>query len=116
MYFARGEVETFISMCAARLPGALLLFDAVPSHMARARERWGASAGESGYQPPAWTWTPTAEELRGLAAVPGVAELVRLRPPRGRGVVFGAILPVLQRVPGIRDALPSFPVMRARLE
>jgi O-methyltransferase involved in polyketide biosynthesis len=111
MYFTQREVDDFLGMCAERIPAATLLFDAVPEHMARARER-GSGGGD--YRPPAWTWTVTPRELQRLAKLPAVAELHAVPVPRGRGLVFGAVLPALCRVPGVRDRLPVFPVRRAR--
>jgi hypothetical protein len=38
-----------------------------------------------------------------------------LTPLRGGGVIFGLALPVLRRLPAVRDMLPIFPVFRAEL-
>ena len=63
----------------------------------------------------AWHWAMSAAELRDLAALPAIRSLVRLPPPRGRGVLFGVVLPLIRRVPGIRDVVPTVPVFRAEL-
>lgn len=112
MYFDRAEVHRTIGMIADRLPGATLLFDAVPEPMMRSRERWATADGPS---LATWRWGMSAMERRDLAALPAIRSLVQLPPPRGQGVLFGMVLPVLRRVPGVRDRLPVFPVFRADL-
>ncbi len=113
MYFDRAEVHRTIAMIADRLPAATLLFDAVPEPMIRARERRATADGSSSLA--AWRWGMSAPERRDLAALPAIRSLVQLTPPRGHGVLFGTVLPVLRRVPGVRDRLPVFPVFRADL-
>jgi O-methyltransferase involved in polyketide biosynthesis len=112
MYFDRAEVHRVIAMIAARLPAATLLFDTVPESMMRARERRSAADGSS---LAAWHWVMSATERRDLAALPAIRSLVQLPPPRGHGVLFGAVLPVMRRIPGARDWFPAFPVFRAEL-
>jgi O-methyltransferase involved in polyketide biosynthesis len=112
MYFDRAEVHRIIAMIADRLPGATLLFDAVPEPMMRARERRSAADGSS---LAAWHWGMSATERRALAALPAIRSLVQLPAPHGQGVLLGTVLPALRRVPGLRDRLPVFPVFRAEL-
>jgi hypothetical protein len=66
------------------------------------------------YRPPPWTWGMDAAERRRLAARPGMAALTATRPARGRGLVFGVLLPALERVPALRYRLPVLPVLLAR--
>ena len=107
MYFQPAEVHRMIGMFADRLPGATLLFDAVPESMQRLRPSSTSSAP--------WTWFMSAAERQNLAALPAIATLVEVTPPRGRGVFFGVAMPVLRHVPAIRNVLPIFPVFRAQL-
>lgn len=111
-YFNRAEVHDLITMIAARLPGATLLFDAVPESMMQARERRSA-AGESTMA--AWHWALSPAERRDLAALPAIRSLVQVPAPRGRGFLLGVAFPALRRVPGVGDRLPVFPVFRADL-
>jgi O-methyltransferase involved in polyketide biosynthesis len=111
MYFEREQVHDLITACARRFPGAALVFDALPSWLAAASRRQGGVRGGMGYQAPPWLWGIDPLEERRLRALPGVARLRRLSPPRGRGPVHGLALPVLGRLP----VLPSlgFGVLRA---
>jgi O-methyltransferase involved in polyketide biosynthesis len=113
-YFQPDEVTEFIAMCADRLPGSRLLFDSVPKWMMSQRDHWIDKSSDT-YRPPPWVWGMDKAERARLAALPGVISLRDLRQPRGRGVVFGAILPALQRVPTLRYRMPTFPIMVARL-
>ena len=49
--------------------------------------------------PSPWRWGWDAAAEREVAALPGVAELRVLHPPRGRGALLGALLPAMSRVP-----------------
>lgn len=112
MYFEPADVHRLIAGCAERFSGGELIFDAVPRWLSE-RTRRQRLATTSGYQPPPWLWGMDRDEERRLLALPGFAELRRLRPPRGRGPVHGFLLPLAASVPGVRDALLSF--VRARL-
>jgi O-methyltransferase involved in polyketide biosynthesis len=111
MYFDRAEVHRMIGMYAARLPGATLLFDAVPEAMQRVRQR---QAGSTTSLSP-WIWVMSPAEQKALAALPAIDDLVELTPPRGHGAFFGVALPALRRLPYVRPMLPIFPVFRAEL-
>jgi O-methyltransferase involved in polyketide biosynthesis len=111
MYLERAEVHGLIAACARRLPGAELVFDAVPRWLS-ARSRRGALTTAGGYRAPPWLWGLDAREERRLAALPGVGELRALRPPRGRGALHGVLLPLASRVPLLRRRMLS--VLRLR--
>jgi O-methyltransferase involved in polyketide biosynthesis len=85
MYFPFGDVERLVSACRQRFPGATLLFDAVPRRLA---ERSQKPRGD-GYQPPPWLWGIDRDKQRRLGAEP-------LRLPRGRGIFFGFLAPLLR--------------------
>jgi len=104
MYLDPPGVHRVIERCAARFPGAALLFDAVPRWLATAAQRAPQSAA-GGYRPPPWTWTVDGAELRRIAALPGVADLRTVPLPRGRGAVHGFLLPLATRLPVVRTAL-----------
>ena len=85
MYFPFADVERLVAACRARFPGATLLFDAVPRRLAeRSRKPHG-----DGYRPPPWLWGVDADKQRRLGAEP-------LRLPRGRGIFFGYLAPLLR--------------------
>ena len=102
MYFPAAEVHRLLSAVATRLPGAALVFDAVPEWLA-ARSRAGGLRNAGGYEAPAWQWAMSGAEARRIRAL-GI-RLRRLRPSRGRGLVHGALLPLAGVAPGVRDLL-----------
>ena len=104
MYLDPPGVHRVIARCAARFPGAGLVFDAVPRWLAAAAQRAPEGAG-GGYRPPPWTWTIDRAERRRIATLPGVADLRTVPLPRGRGVVHGFLLPLATRLPVVRTAL-----------
>ena len=112
MYLQPDEVHELIAECARRLPGASLVFDAVPRWLA-ARRRSGRLTTREGYRPPSWSWSMDAREERVIAAIPGVAGLRHVPLPRGRGRLHGSALPAVARVPPLRRLLLS--VYEARL-
>jgi O-methyltransferase involved in polyketide biosynthesis len=102
MYFARDEVHRLISACAARFPGAALVFDAVPQKLAQRDPPRRAT-----YQPPRWEWGMDAGEERAVRELPGISELRALRLPPGRGLIYGRLVPALARVPALRRGMLS---------
>jgi O-methyltransferase involved in polyketide biosynthesis len=112
MYLARDEVHRLLTTCATRIPAGGIVFDAVSTRM---RDRSGRepSRGTEGYRPPRWTWAIDRDERRLIGAIPGVADLEPLRLPRGRGIAFGYLVPLMQSVPPLRNGLLS--ILRARL-
>ena len=110
MYLAPTEVHGLIAACA-RFPGGALLFDAVPRWLSDRSAR-GLPSAPGRYQAPPWTWGMDRSERDRIRATPGVAELRELRLPRGRGVLFGYLVPLLSTVPSLRIRLLS--IMLAR--
>jgi O-methyltransferase involved in polyketide biosynthesis len=100
MYFPRADVHRLIEACAARFPGAAMVFDAVPKALTQRKAGKRAT-----YQPPPWEWGMDADEERALRELPGIAELRALRLPPGRGVIFGRLLTTLSRVPALRRGM-----------
>ena len=86
MYFEFGLVERLVEAMRRRFPGGTLVFDAVPNWQAK-RSRKPRSDG--GYQSPPWQWGIDKDKRRALGAE-------RLNLPRGRGVFFGVVSPVLR--------------------
>ncbi|MFJ9523502.1 class I SAM-dependent methyltransferase [Kitasatospora sp. NPDC101801] len=106
MYLPSDVVHLLIAGCAARFPGAELIFDTPPAWMAArtVRGRWRYPAG---YRPPPMLWGMTSAERRRLRAVhPQVAGVRAVREPRGRGVLCGWVLPLAGLLPVIRARKP----------
>jgi hypothetical protein len=81
MYFEADDVRRLIGSAAARFPGGALLFDAVPRGMTNRQVK-----SRTGYQAPPWHWGWDRKEAARVRALPGIAELRRLRLPPGRGI------------------------------
>lgn len=106
MYLPRDEVHRLIEACAARFPGAELVFDTPPAWMTArtARGRWKYPAG---YRPPPMLWGMTPTEQRQLRAVhPNITAVRAVREPRGRGFLCGWVLPLVSFLPAIRTRKP----------
>ena len=112
MYLAPADVHGLLKTCAARIPSGALLFDAVSRRLSE-RSMRGGLGGADGYTPPQWTWGIDAEERRFIRGIEHVTALELLPLPRGRGPVFGYLVPVLGRLPRLRSGLLS--IMLARL-
>ena len=112
MYLQPDLVHELIVACASRITEGALLFDAVPRWLSERTQR-EPLGGPAAYRPPPWTWGIDAAEIRRIRATPHVAELRRLRLPRGRGLFFGFAAPLLTRIPGLGDRF--FSIMQARL-
>jgi O-methyltransferase involved in polyketide biosynthesis len=102
MYVDLPEVHRLVTAAAGRFMGGGLIFDAAPARLSARSRRGELEAGE-GYQPPTWRWGMTAIEERRLGGIyPGVTELRPVRLPRGRGPLYGFVLPVFTRIPPVR--------------
>jgi O-methyltransferase involved in polyketide biosynthesis len=113
MYLPLADTDQLITRCARRFPGETMLFDAVPARMVHAQQ-CRVSTERQHYQPPPFLWGVDAEVRRRFSLLPGVSELREVTPARGRGLLFGVLLPALRRVPGVDELLPGFPVLRAQ--
>ncbi|HEY2789854.1 MAG TPA: class I SAM-dependent methyltransferase [Gaiellales bacterium] len=112
MYLAPADVHGLLGTCASRIPAGALVFDAVSRRLSE-RSMQGRLGGAGGYTPPQWKWGIDAHERRFIRGLDHVAALETLRLPRGRGPVFGYLVPVLGRLPRLREGLLS--IMLARL-
>jgi O-methyltransferase involved in polyketide biosynthesis len=95
MYLHAEQVHDLLRRLAERFPGADLVFDAVPGWFSERTMRGMRS--RSGYRPPPRPWGLGDGELQRLAEMPGVDRLAELSLPRGRGLLYGRILPLLGR-------------------
>lgn len=106
MYLVPDEAHRLIADCAARFPGAQLVFD-TPPRWFTARTVRGSWCYPTGYRPPPMTWgMDRAEERRLRAAHPNVAGVRGVRTPRGRGLLCGLLLPLCARTPVLRGRKP----------
>jgi O-methyltransferase involved in polyketide biosynthesis len=112
MYLEPDQVHGLIDACASRIAEGALLFDAVPRWLSDRTRRSQLETG-TGYRPPAWTWGIDAAEMHRIAAHPRIAELRRLRVPRGRGPLFGVVMPAVGLVPRLAGA--GLSILLARL-
>ncbi|MFJ9363915.1 class I SAM-dependent methyltransferase [Nocardia sp. NPDC101769] len=115
MYLPGEQVLETIVRCAARFPGAKLMFDAMP--------KWLTSDGPEGtwlstllmrgrdadnYRLPPMVWGIGLDELRDrLQRDRNIAEVADIKLPAGRGPVFGYLNPIFGSVPGVRNLRPS---------
>lgn len=112
MYFQEHEVHQLIAACADRLPGGVMLFDAIP--------KWinlpGVNAAmqtSSGYRCPARPWSVNAGAPQGFRALhPNIVDVHDLWITRGRGFVFGLLAHRANRIPVVRRYLPSMLSLR----
>ena len=98
MYFQPDDVRRLIDRCGERLPGATMLFDAMPRWFSR-RTVEGKMSNARGYRPPPMPWGVDTAELQRLRELPHVAELREIPMPSGRGLSLRWILPAIKRVP-----------------
>jgi O-methyltransferase involved in polyketide biosynthesis len=112
VYFRRDEVHELIAAIAGRLPGSTFVFDVVPEKMAAlARRQPGPERDQAAAL---WTWLFSPPERAAISAIPGVAEVRDLVPPRAPGMVPRTLRAVRRLPPGVRYALPVFPVLQVR--
>src|SRR5450631_608520 len=84
MYLPRPDVHALLTRCARRFPGAGMVFDGVPRWTSAVTSQQSAKP-RSRMQAPPMPWSMDDREASALRALPGVAEISRLHPPRGRG-------------------------------
>lgn len=114
MYLRPDEVHGLIARCARAFPGAALILDGVPPWFSDKTVK-GTMRTKQGYVTPPKPWALDAAEKDRLRAIPGVAALHDLRVPRGRGVLYGALFPLLTRIRAIRDTgLTGLPIVGLR--
>lgn len=113
MYLQPAEVHRLVAACAQRFPGGALLFDGVPRWFSTRTIR-GMKMTET-YQVPPMPWALDAAERRRLAADPTVVELRELRPPRGRGLFYGCLMPLAGRLPLPGGGVPPLLLWRIML-
>ncbi|MGY0059212.1 class I SAM-dependent methyltransferase [Streptomyces sp. LZ34] len=107
MYLRPPEVRELIAACAERFRGGALVFDAVPRWLSVGTQR-GEKRAAPNYRMPGMPWGLNAGELRKVrTAHPDIVDVRELRLPRGRGPYFGALTPVLYRLPAVRNMRPT---------
>ena len=112
VYFERDEVHALIAALAERLPRSSFVFDAVPEKMLELARR--ARGRERDQAVELWSWLFSARERAAIAAIPGVAGMRDLVPPRAPGVV-PLTLRAVRRLPRrVRYGLPVLPVLEVR--
>jgi hypothetical protein len=115
MYFQPADVHGLLRACADRFPRATMVFDGVPPWFS-ARTLRGEMRTRQGYRAPPMPWSvDAAEKTRIRALHPNLAGLRDLPLPRGRGLLYSWVFPLLNRVPAIHAVgVTGLPVMRAQ--
>jgi O-methyltransferase involved in polyketide biosynthesis len=111
-YFQRSEVHELVAAIAGRLPGALLVFDAVPEKMLELVRR--TSGPERDQAVELWSWSFSRQERAAISEIPGVAGIADLVPPLALGLVPMTLRAVRLLPRRVRYALPVFPVLEVR--
>jgi O-methyltransferase involved in polyketide biosynthesis len=116
MYLELDDVHALVGAIERAFPGGTFLFDAVPKWLSASTRE--ARPGPGGYVAPPMLWGMGVNEIMGDPGLcPPDAAVTELRMPRGRGVLFGLILPALDRVSFLGETrLPLFPWAILRLE
>lgn len=105
-YFERDAVHGLIARIAERFARGTLVFDVMPRWLSE--RSTGGFPTTGGYRAPPWPWGFDEREERALRALhPRIAELRRLRFPRGHGPIYGFALPLTAAVPRVRDRAPA---------
>lgn len=103
MYFRELEVFELIRACAEHFPGGSMVFDTNPVW---AQTEKGHRQSASHASPP-MPWGMGSNQIGEIEAIdPAIEEATVLWLPRGRGVIFGLVFPLIARVPGARAMLP----------
>jgi hypothetical protein len=110
-YFQRHQVHDLIAGIAERLPGSLLVFDAVPEAMLHLVRR--GSGRERDLALELWTWLFNPGERAAIRAIPGVEELCDLAPPLTSGVTSLAIAAIGLLPQRLRYSMPLFAILQA---
>jgi O-methyltransferase involved in polyketide biosynthesis len=113
MYLAPPEVHALIAEVAHRFPGGSMVLDGVPAWFSK-RTVAGEMRTRQGYVTPPMPWALDAAERRRLRSLsPAITRVRDLVPPRGRGILYESVLPLLARVPAARHlGLAGLPVVQ----
>lgn len=107
MYLPPHGVRALIARCARRFRGGTLVFDTVPRWFS-AMTLAGAMRTPTGYSAPPMPWALNAGDHRPIAALhPDIVSVRTVPPPRGRGPLFGVLVPLGARLPVLRAMQPS---------
>jgi O-methyltransferase involved in polyketide biosynthesis len=116
MYLHECEVHELIIRCAKTFPGATMMFDAMPrlftasirgNTIVSAALMRGRRSGKNSYRLPPMPWSSTFESMRKrLQTHPNISNVHYGRLPRGRGLIFKYVAPLMHSVPGVRSATP----------
>jgi O-methyltransferase involved in polyketide biosynthesis len=114
MYFQPDDARGLIVRCAERFPGGAMLFDVMPRWFTKQTVA-GRMKTSTGYSAPPMPYGVAPGEAARIAALsPAIAEVRELRPARGRGVLFGFVIPLAARLGALRARMLT--VMLARFK
>lgn len=105
MYFHPSDVSTLITAIAERFPSADIAFDTVPHWVVRKTQQgWQKT---SHFRVPEMAWGVDRDELRQLEGWHRHLTNLQETPYTGRGLKLGLLLPLLLRLPGLRNKVPT---------
>ncbi len=110
-YFQREQVHALIGGIAERLPGSLLVFDAVPEVMLNLIRR--ASGRERDLAVELWAWLFNPAERAAIGAIPGVEELRDLTPPLTHNPATLGLAAISRLPTRLRYSFPVIAVLEA---
>ncbi|MBU8812408.1 class I SAM-dependent methyltransferase [Mycolicibacterium goodii] len=110
MYLDPDEVYKLIADCAARFPGATMLFDSIPPWFSR-RTLKGFKLSDRYIAPPMPFGLSVDDALALPQRVPGVRAARDVAMPAGRGFFKVAAWPPLDRIGPLRRIRPSFTLL-----
>lgn len=109
MYLQPAEAMDLIAQCAKRFPGGQMVFDLPPTIIKLMPK--GAKMGKN-YRWPPMPFTASSKQLANLVdTVPGVRAVHDVPMPKGRGLLFGAVVPTLWRFGPLKPFRGAYTVL-----
>jgi O-methyltransferase involved in polyketide biosynthesis len=114
MYLNPPDVERLLAACAERFPGGEMIFDTIPRWLSRKTlSGWRLTPN---YTTPRMPWGIDANEQQDLKRIhPHIVEVREVDIGRGRGFVFGTLIPLLGSLPlpgAVASKRPAFVLLR----
>lgn len=106
MYFEEHDVARVVGAIGSRLPGAELMFDAIPPWFSRKTVHGMNKTPHYRVPPMPWGVNPAKIEALLREWLPNLTSFEQVPFGYQRGIA-GALLPVMSRAPGLRNLLPT---------
>ena len=111
MYLPKDEVHALIADLAVRFPGGRLIYDSIPAWFSAMTVKGRAKLTDRYVAPPMPNAQTVSEAARLVTAIPGVASVRDVLPPRGRGSWGNPAVRALAGLPWLRDHRPSITLL-----